>query len=78
MRFHMWTEVHDRGRWLPIDATRGRGFVGADHIKLSHHSWKDIVSLTPLVPILGVWKKVGIEVVSASARGLPRRPVSGP
>ncbi len=67
MRFHMWTEVHDGERWLPIDATRGRGFVGADHIKLSDHSWKDIVSLTPLLPILRVWNKVRIEVISAGA-----------
>jgi hypothetical protein len=67
MRFHMWTEVHDQGRWLPIDATLGKGFVGADHIKLSHHSWKGVVSLTPLIPILRVWKKLGIEVVSSSS-----------
>ena len=31
---HMWTQVH-AGKWIPLDATLGRGAVDADHIALS-------------------------------------------
>jgi hypothetical protein len=67
MGFHMWTEVHVRGRWVPIDATLGRGFVGASHLKISDHSWYDTQSLKPLLPTVRVLSsKIGIEVVRAN------------
>jgi hypothetical protein len=62
--FHMWTEVYVRGQWLPIDATLGRGYVGATHIKVLDHSWHDIHSMTPLLPLLRIVGKATIEVVS--------------
>jgi hypothetical protein len=59
---HMWTEVHI-GEWIPLDATRGKGGVGADHIGLAVSSLGD-ASLSDLFlgisPILG---KVNVEVV---------------
>ena len=39
--FHMWTEVWIKGRWLSIDATLGKGYVGATHLKITDHSWHD-------------------------------------
>jgi hypothetical protein len=63
--FHMWAEVWARGQWLPIDGTLGRGYVGASHLKISDHSWYDIQSLTPLLPVVRVLGKVAIEVKSA-------------
>src|SRR4029077_4468476 len=30
--FHMWTEVWIKGRWIAIDATLGKGSVGATHL----------------------------------------------
>jgi transglutaminase-like putative cysteine protease len=63
MVFHMWTEVWVEGQWVAIDATLGRGFVGADHIKVSDQSWYDTRTLTPLLPFLRVVGKVAIEVV---------------
>jgi hypothetical protein len=65
MGFHMWTEVWARGQWLPIDATLGRGFVGATHLKISDHSWHNMHVLTPLLPVMRVVGKVAIEVVRA-------------
>jgi len=62
--FHMWTEVYVRGQWLPIDATLGRGYVGATHIKVLDHSWHDVHSMTPLLPLLRIVGKATIEVVS--------------
>src|SRR5262249_13771188 len=32
---HMWTEVEIDGAWVPLDATQGKGRVGADHIKFA-------------------------------------------
>lgn len=66
MGFHMWSEVFVRGQWLPIDATLGKGYVGATHLKISDHSWHDIQSLTPLLPVVRVVGKLSIEVVSVN------------
>lgn len=63
MGFHMWTEAWVRGQWMPIDATLGRGYVGATHLKIADHSWNNTQSLTPLLPVVRVVGKVGIEVV---------------
>lgn len=68
MGFHMWTEVWVRGQWVPIDATLGQGFVGATHIKISDHSWHDVQTPTPLLPVVRVVGKVGIQIVSAGVR----------
>jgi transglutaminase-like putative cysteine protease len=61
--FHMWTEVWVQGQWVPIDATLGRGYVGATHLKITDHSWHDVRAMTPLLPVLRVLGKVSIEVV---------------
>jgi transglutaminase-like putative cysteine protease len=65
MGFHMWTEVWVKGQWLAIDATLGRGSVGAAHIKIADDSWQGAQSLTPLLPVARVLGKLSIEVVSA-------------
>ncbi|OAI41609.1 hypothetical protein AYO40_02840 [Planctomycetaceae bacterium SCGC AG-212-D15] len=62
MGFHMWAEAWVNGQWMPIDATLGRGFVGATHLKISDHSWNKTESLTPLLPVVRVVGKVSIEV----------------
>jgi hypothetical protein len=64
--FHMWAEVWVHGQWLPIDATLGQGYVGATHLKIADHSWHDIQSLTPLLPVLRVLGKLSIEVLEAN------------
>jgi hypothetical protein len=64
MGFHMWTEVWVQGQWLGIDATLGRGSVGAAHVKISDHSWHDVNDLQPLFPVTRVLGKVSMEVIS--------------
>jgi hypothetical protein len=64
LAFHMWTEVYVEGQWVPIDATRGRGFVGATHLKITDHSWHEVHDLKPLLPILRVVGKAKVEIVS--------------
>lgn len=66
--FHMWTEVFVRGQWLALDATLGRGFVGAAHLKITDHSWHDTQSLTPVLPVVKVVGKLAIEVVRINGR----------
>lgn len=61
--FHMWTEVFVRGQWLGLDATLGRGYVGAGHVKITDHSWHDTQSLTPVLPVIEVVGKLTAEVV---------------
>jgi hypothetical protein len=68
MGYHMWTEVWVRGQWLPLDATLGRGFVDATHLKIADHSWYKTQSLTPLLPVLRVLGKLSIEVVRVTDR----------
>jgi hypothetical protein len=66
--FHMWTEVWVRGRWVPLDATLGRGYVGATHLKITDDSWHDTRSMTPLLPILRVLGRLTIEVLGPEDR----------
>ncbi len=63
--FHMWTEVWVKGQWKALDATLGRGYVGASHLKIAGHSWQDTRNLTPLLPVIRVLGKVSIEVIEA-------------
>jgi hypothetical protein len=67
LAFHMWTEVWVRGQWVPLDATLGRGYVGATHLKITDHSWHDTRSMTPLLPVVRVLGKVSIQVVNVNA-----------
>jgi hypothetical protein len=63
LSFHMWTEVWIQGKWLPLDATLGRGFVGATHIKIADHSWHQTQTLTPVLPLYNLLGKLSVEVM---------------
>jgi transglutaminase-like putative cysteine protease len=67
LAFHMWTEVWVKGQWLMLDATLGRGSVGAAHLKVADHSWHDMLTLAPLLPVTRVLGKVRVEVLSVKA-----------
>lgn len=60
--FHMWTEVWARGQWVPLDATLGRGHVGATHLKITDQSWHDTRTMTPLFPVVRVLGRLTIDV----------------
>jgi hypothetical protein len=63
----MWTEVWVRGVWMPLDATQGRGGVGATYLKIADQSWHKERSATPLLPMLRVLDRVTIEVIRTDA-----------
>jgi transglutaminase-like putative cysteine protease len=62
---HMWTEVFINGLWVPLDATLGRGGIGADHIKFADSSFSendDVSPLSTFLPLVSVLGKLQIEV----------------
>ena len=66
MTNHMWTEVYIKGQWLGLDATLGRGSIGPGHIKITDHSWHDVLDFKPLLPVFGFFSaKPTIEIKGA-------------
>lgn len=64
---HMWTEALLDGKWVPLDATLGRGGIGATHIKLGDTTFADesaapLSAFTSLITVIG---KLQIEVLQA-------------
>jgi hypothetical protein len=64
LAFHMWTEVWIAGRWIPMDATLGRGGIGAAHIKLAQSSLAGADALAGFLPIAQVLGRLKISVLS--------------
>jgi transglutaminase-like putative cysteine protease len=62
--FHMWTEAWVDGRWRPLDATLGKGRIGATHLKICDQSWHEARDMTPLFPVVRVLGRIRVEVVS--------------
>ena len=63
---HMWTEAWLDGKWIPLDATLGKGGIGAGHIKLADSSLADNgpAPVTAFVPLMNMLSNVTIDVVS--------------
>jgi len=62
---HMWTEAFLGGEWIPLDATLGRGGIGAAHLKMAESSFSanspsPVLTFMPLLRVLG---KLSIEPV---------------
>ena len=66
--FHMWTEVWLRDSWVALDATLGKGYVGATHLKIRDQSWHDTYDQAPLLPVFNVLGRLSIEVVRTAAK----------
>jgi hypothetical protein len=61
--YHMWTEVWINDRWIPIDATLGKGGIGAAHLTLAESNLKDGGSLAALLPVLQVIGDLKLEIL---------------
>jgi transglutaminase-like putative cysteine protease len=62
---HMWAEVYVNGKWVPLDATLGKGGIAADHIKFADSSFSDEGDAAPLaefLPMVSVLSKLKIEI----------------
>lgn len=70
---HMWTEVFLDGRWIPLDATLGKGGIGAAHIKLADSSLAENAPapLAIFLPILQAVGKLSIDVIETTPGSAP-------
>ena len=62
--YHMWTEVWLSDRWMPLDATLGRGGIGAAHLKLTSTSFGGVNAYADLLPIVQAIGQLELEIVS--------------
>jgi hypothetical protein len=61
--YHMWTEVYIDNRWIPLDATIGKGGTGADRLKLAHSNLKGASAYSSFLPVAQVMGRMKIEVL---------------
>ena len=61
--YHMWTEVWMSDRWIPMDATLGRGGIGCDHIQLGDSNLKGSESLAAMASVAQVLNQLELEIV---------------
>jgi len=52
-------------KWIPIDATLGKGGIGAAHLKLAHSNLKGASAYSSFLPVVQVVGRLKIEVVEA-------------
>ncbi len=61
--YHMWTEVWIRDRWIALDATLGRGGIGAAHIKLADSAMESLEAFVELLPVIQAIGRLQLEVL---------------
>lgn len=61
--YHMWTEAWMGDRWLPLDATRGKGGIGVDYIKVTQSDLSGSGAFAAFLPVTQVIGQLEIEVV---------------
>lgn len=63
---HMWTEAWLDGKWVPLDATLGKGGIGVGHIKLADSDLSNDgpAPVLSFLPLMNVLEDVEIECVS--------------
>ena len=60
--YHMWNEVWIKDRWVPLDATIGKGKVGADHIRFRDSSLAGQTAFSMITPIVGLVGQLEIKI----------------
>ena len=63
--YHMWNEVWVADGWVPIDATLGRGGIGAGHLKIADSALSSASPVSALLPVVEVIGQLELEVMSA-------------
>ena len=61
--YHMWNEVWSGDRWVPLDATLGRGGIGAAHLKLGDSNLDGATAYSAFLPVFRVMGQLQIELV---------------
>lgn len=60
--YHMWTEAWIGDRWIPLDATRGKGGIGVDYIKVTQSSLGGSGAFAAFLPVSQVIGQLEIRV----------------
>ena len=63
--YHMWTEAYIADRWLPLDATQGRGGIGCDHLKLGDSNLSGADTYSDILKVVTVFRQLELSVVTA-------------
>lgn len=61
--YHMWTEVHVDGAWIPLDATLGKGGIGAAHLKITDSNLQGASPNAAFLPVTEVIGQLKIEIL---------------
>jgi hypothetical protein len=61
--YHMWAEAYLDGRWVPLDATLGRGGIGAAHLKVAHSNLQGNSMYSSFLPVVQVVGRLKAEVL---------------
>jgi Transglutaminase-like superfamily len=61
--YHMWDEIWTGQRWMPLDATLGRGGIGAAHLKLTDSNLAGAQAYSCFLPVAEVIGQLKIEVL---------------
>jgi transglutaminase-like putative cysteine protease len=60
--YHMWTEAYVGGRWIPLDATLGRGGTSAAYLKLTDSNLDGVDSYATLLPVFSILGRLKIDI----------------
>jgi transglutaminase-like putative cysteine protease len=63
--YHMWTEAWIVDRWMPLDATVGRGGISAAYLKVSDTNFQGVDPLTTLLPVTKLLGRLKIGILEA-------------
>jgi hypothetical protein len=61
--YHMWNELWIDNRWVPMDATLGRGGIGAAHLKLTDSNLAGAQAYSSFLPVAQVIGQLKIEIL---------------
>jgi hypothetical protein len=63
--YHMWTEVHIDGRWVPLDGIMGQGGTSAAYLKLTDTSLAGASAYGSLLAVAGVLGRLKVSVIES-------------
>jgi hypothetical protein len=61
--YHMWNELWIGNQWVPMDATLGRGGIGAAHLKLTDSNLAGAQAYSSFLPVAQVIGQLKIEIL---------------
>lgn len=62
--YHMWNEVWIDDQWIPMDATLGRGGIGAAHLKVADSDLSSASPVSALLPVIDVIGQLELKILS--------------